>query len=282
MSNLEKKYRALLGVKEPTGLIEKMTALLSKNRFYHELESGNLGTKPLNFFLASMGSGLVAALIYSNTFPNPFVLFAIFLNGMVIPFVLIKQRYIKSKMVESMRFKEFLETLTSEFTVGSSTSQAVANILKMRKLIPEIRDSFKRILQDIQLGVGVVDALKREKDSHSISKDLKVVLSVLIINHDSGSSDTIKGLQSIGLQMRDRTENLVDLKKAMAGIVGQRYIFFILVMVLPLLLGAQRDGYFTYTLNDKIGAIGLGLAYYISFLGQVIIDSVITKTTNKF
>lgn len=282
MPSLKSRYRKLFNKSEPESFDDKVIAALNRNRFYKDLNSGNLGISFLNFLLYSLLSGIGLSLLFVRSFSHPFVLFGIFLNGLVIPYVLIKQQYIKNKMVEAMRFKEFLETLISEFMVGSSTTQALANILKMKRLLPDIRESFERMIHEIQLGQGVVTVLRNENQREELSKDLRIVLSVLIINHESGSSDTIRGLQSVGLQLKDRTENLVDLKKAMAGIVGQRYVFFILVIALPILLGVQRDGYFTYSLNHVVGIIGIGMAYYISFFGQIIMDSVISRTANKF
>jgi Flp pilus assembly protein TadB len=272
----------LLGIEPQEALSAKADKALRKNTFYRELTDGSLGISLNMFVVFSIITGGILCVIYYSVFPSPFVLGTIFLNGMIIPYVIFKQKYMKSRMDTAMRFREFLEGLTSEFIIGSSTTKAIENILKMKNLLPEIRISFNRILNSMKLGTGVIEILRQEKASPFVSKDLKIVLSVLIINHDNGSSDTIKGLNSVGLQMKDRMDNLVDLKKSMAGINSQRYIFFVLVLTLPLLLGLYRAGFFAFTLKSTVGVILLSVSFLISFVGQIVIDSVITKTTNKF
>lgn len=135
-----------------------------------------------------------------------------------------------------------------------------------------MRDVFKDVLYEVRLGGGVVEAFIEQRKRSDISKDLKVVLSVLIINHESGSADTIKGLESIGVQMGDRMDNIIDLKKSMTTISGERYFFYVMILFGPLYFGGVRAGFYDFVNSSVLGSAIITLAFLISFLGQVIIS----------
>lgn len=282
MNYLQNKYNSLLGFSKKNNLVNSAILILHNFSFYRELKGGSFGINPKQYIFISLIIGIGLPFIYINSLPNVWVLLTIGLNGLVIPYVYFKQKLLKNKIDDSMHFKGFLDTLTSEFIIGSTTTQALENVLKMKRLSHSIRNTIENMLYDIKLGSGVIETLDKARNSHLVDKDLKIVLSILIINHSSGSKATISGLNSIGLQMKDRMENIVDLKKSMAGINGQRYIFFVLVLALPLILGIQRKGFFDFTLKNTVGSMLLCGAFLVTFFGQIIIDGFITRVTNKF
>ncbi len=282
MNITQSKYNALLGFHKKVSFSNRISNLFQRFSFYRELKSGSFGINSKQYILLSLVMGLGLPFFYLNVLPNFWVLLTIGLNGIIIPFVYFKQKLLKIRIDDSMHFKGFLDTLTSEFIIGSTTTQALENVLKMKRLSHSIRSSIENMLYDIKLGSGVIETLDKARNSLFIDKDLRIVLSILIINHSSGSKATISGLNSIGVQMKDRMENIVDLKKSMAGINGQRYIFFVLVLLLPLILGVQRSSFFDFTLKSTVGILLLCGAFLVTFIGQIIIDGFITNVTNKF
>lgn len=276
------RKKRLLGMIKDDKKVSLINLVLNKSSFYRDLTTGRYGIDFKYYILIVVGVGLFFVFLYRNTFTSPFVFVAIFLNGTVAPYVYIKQKYSKSKMKDAMFFKEFLDLLISEFVIGSSTVQAIEHIQNRDNLPLEVKDAFTQVLYDVRLGSGVVEALIDQRKRNDISKDFKVVLSVLIINHESGSADTIKGLESIGVQMGDRMDNIIDLKKAMTTISGERYLFFVMILFGPLYFGAGREGFYDFVNKSSLGSAIIAGAFLLSFVGQFIIDAFISKTVDKF
>lgn len=281
MSVIKNKKRLLGLIKEkkdkPVYLV-----LLNKSSFFRDLSLGRYGIDVMKYLMLVAGVGGFFVFLYRNTFTSPLVFAAIFLNGSVAPYVYFKQKYSKAKMKDAMFFKEFLDVLISEFVIGSSTVQAIEHIHNRHNLPLEVNDVFSEILYTVRLGGGVVEALIEQRKRQDISKDFKIVLSVLIINHESGSSDTIKGLESIGVQMGDRMDNIIDLKRAMTTISGERYLFYIMLLFGPLYFGSGRAGFYDYVNSNPLGSAIVAGAFFLSFIGQFIIDSFISNTVDKF
>jgi tight adherence protein B len=204
---------------EGTDLFESMSRQLAR---------ADLKFRPAEYIALILASGLVCAVM--GTVLGKSVIFGI-LSGILGAFL--PPLYVGSAQKRRLRLfddqlGDMLNLMVNGLRAGYSTMQAMEAI--SRELPPPICDEFRRVVQEMQLGIAMEEALDHLLRRIN-SEDLDLVVTAINVQREVGGN-LAEILDTISFTIRER----VRIKGEISALTAQGRITAIVISVLPLAL----------------------------------------------
>ncbi len=190
-------------------------------------------------YMLILTSGLISAFLWSWMHISP-----VWVIALPIVFLLLPERYLiylgqKRLNKISMHLPDFLDMCNICMNAGLSYLVAVKRVSKeLKEVHPEICYEFEYLLDQIQIGVPRVDALRQFAERNS-TNDIQSLIQVLIQNEKLGSSIG-ESLNDFSRRMyQDREQQMEEKANKTSAKMAIVILPFLMVPYLILLLGEK-------------------------------------------
>ncbi len=239
------------------------------SRIARELAQADIKLKVSEYFLLLFllmgGLGLLAYLMA----PSPISILIGVVAGYILP-----QIYIKSKKAQRLqRFEaqliDMLNLMVSGLRAGYSTVQALEAV--STELSPPISEEFRRVVQEIQIGIPMEKALDNLL-RRVPSTDLDFIVTAMNVQREVGGN-LAEILDTISETIRERIRIKGEIRTKTAQARTSATIVSLLPVLLSLYLWFVNRAYFmTFFANGLLcGILALGTAAMLVIIGYVVL-----------
>ncbi len=219
-----------VNAKTENPIIDRLNEAISNQSFSRQiarqLEQANLPLTIPEYILIRIAIPLVMALIALLVWKSLLLIPITLLLGFTLPILWVKTLKQRRKQAFADQIAELLTMLSSSLRGGFSLVQALKMVAKES---PEpTRSELERVVQEVQLGVSLNDALDHLADRME-SSDLELVITAIKINGRVGGNLT-EILESISTTIRERGK----LRREVRVITSMQRMSSYVVGLLPL------------------------------------------------
>lgn len=243
----------------PSVLTEWINTRVEKSNFgeniKRELARADLKLKPGEYValmgISSFGTALLSYYFFAGSLP-----FAILgaILGPFIPRIFVKKQQSARLKKFSDQLPDMLNMLVNGLRAGFSTMQAMEAVSK--EMPAPINDEFRRVIQEIQLGIPMdkaMDNLLRRIPSD----DLDLVITAINVQREVGGNLS-EILEKISHTIRERIKIKGEIKTLTSQVVYSGRFLSILPIILSLILWLVNRPYMMqFFLEPKICGIGM-------------------------
>lgn len=248
-------------------------------RISQMLQRADMKFKPGEYvalmILSSIGTGLVMFLVGGkgrlDTIAQVFALAGLVI-GLFIPRIFVGQKQKKRLRDFNAQLPDMLNLMVNGLRAGFSTMQALEAVSK--ELPPPINEEFRRVVQEMQLGITMESALDNLLERIP-SEDLDLVITAINVQREVGGN-LAEVLETIAHTIRER----IRIKGEVKTLTTQVSYSGKLLALMPLfMLGAlwmlNRDYVMTF-FNDPVwcGASILGCSGIMIIVGWIVMNKI--------
>ncbi|MDH5506401.1 MAG: type II secretion system F family protein [Anaerolineae bacterium] len=239
-----------------TDFINKMVVSSSYGtRISRELAKADIKFKAGEYVALMLISSFATA-VFGYNFAGKSIPFAVMglVGGLFIPRIWVRSQQAARLKNFGDQLPDMLNLMVNGLRAGFSTMQAMEAVSK--ELPPPICDEFRRVVQEIQLGIRVetaMDNLLRRIPSD----DLDLVLTAINVQREVGGN-LAEILETISHTIRERIRIKGEIKTLTAQVVYSGRFLSMLPIILSLILWAINRSYMMqFFLEPKICGIGM-------------------------
>lgn len=238
-----------------------------------ELARADIKLKPGEYValmvIASFGTAVLAYYTFEGSIP--FTLLGVIL-GPFIPRIVVKRQQSARLKNFSDQLPDMLNLMVNGLRAGYSTMQAMEAISK--EMPSPINDEFRRVVQEIQLGIPVEKALDNLL-RRIPSDDLDLVITAINVQREVGGNLS-EILESISHTIRERIRIKGEIVTLTSQVVYSGRFLSILPLILSLILWLVNRPYMMqFFLEPKICGIGmLCLGAVMIVIGYLIMQKI--------
>lgn len=238
------------------------------NRIARELARADLKLKVSEYFalLFILMSGL--ALISYILAPSPVSVVIGVVAGYILPQVYIKRRQAQRLARFESQLVDMLNLMVSGLRAGYSTIQALEAV--STELSPPISEEFRRVVQEIQIGIPTERALENLL-RRVPSVDLDFIVTAMNVQREVGGN-LAEILDTISETIRERVRIKGEIRTKTAQARASATIVSLLPVLLSLYLWFVNRAYFmTFFSNGLLcGLLALGSAAMLIVIGYMV------------
>lgn len=238
-----------------------------------ELARADLKLKPGEYVALMVISSFGTALLAYYTFDGS-ILFSLIgiILGPFIPRIVVKNKQSARLKNFSNQLPDMLNLMVNGLRAGFSTMQAMEAISK--EMPSPINDEFRRVVQEIQLGIPVESAMENLL-RRIPSDDLDLVITAINVQREVGGNLS-EILESISHTIRERIRIKGEITTLTSQVVYSGRFLSILPLILSLILWLVNRPYMMqFFLEPKICGIGmLCLGAVMIIVGYVIMQKI--------
>ena len=215
-------------------------------------------------FIATIGGGLIAFLLQSH--PISFLIGAI--AGFFAPrFYVKRQQAIRVRKFDD-QLGDMLNLMTNGLRAGYSTMQAMEAV--SRELPPPISDEFRRVVQEIQIGIPMEQALENVL-RRIPSEDLDFVVTAINVQREVGGNLS-EILDTISFTIRERVRIKGEIRVMTANVRASGAILSMIPLGLGLALWFISPDYIGtfFAPNDVVPQPACGIVAVAVIVGMIL------------
>ncbi|MDH3943800.1 MAG: type II secretion system F family protein [Anaerolineae bacterium] len=220
-----------------------------------ELAQADLQLKP-GEYVAIIGLSSIGLGVFSYYFFNQSILFALlgFVLGPFIPRIFVKRQQAGRLKRFSDQLPDMLNLMVNGLRAGFSTMQAMEAV--SRELPAPISDEFRRVVQEMQLGIPMEKAMENLL-RRIPSDDLDLVITAINVQREVGGNLS-EILENISHTIRERIRIKGEIKTLTAQVVYSGRFLSVLPVILSLVLWAVNRPYMMqFFLEPRVCGIGM-------------------------
>jgi tight adherence protein B len=228
-----------------------------------QLEAAGISLRSGEFVVATVGAGLVAAVVAAAMLQNVLLAAVIGLVGALVPTVLLRTAL--SRRGDKMReqLPDVLTIMASSLRAGHSFLQALDTTA--REIQAPANVEFQRLVAEIRLGRPAEDALEALADRVGSSDFRWAVLAVNIQREVGGNLAEILDNVSDTLRERAMMRRQIRVLTAEGRLSG--WVLAILPFAIALYMFAVNPKYISLLFTKQIGLVMLGVGGILMVLG---------------
>lgn len=219
-----------------------------------ELARADLKLKPVEYMGLIVVSGFGVALI-GWFFGGGSPVFAAvgFVLGMLLPRFYVKRQQSQRLIRFSEQLPDMLNLMVNSLRAGYSTSQAMEAVSK--ELPPPICDEFRRVVQEMQLGVTMAQALDNLL-RRIPSDDLDLMISAMNVQREVGGN-LAEILDTISYTIRERVRIKGEIRVLTSQVVYSGRFLSLLPVLIALVLWVLNRPYMMMFIEPDTRMIGI-------------------------
>jgi tight adherence protein B len=163
---------------------------------------------------------------------------------------------------------DMLNLVVNGLRAGYSTMQALETVSK--ELPPPISDEFTRVVKEMQLGIGMEDALNN-LHRRIPSDDLDLIITAINVQREVGGN-LAEILDTISYTIRERIKIAGEIKVLVSQVMySGRFLALLPLILMGLLWFANREYLLTFFSPGNLlcGGVMLGIAAIMVFAGYI-------------
>jgi tight adherence protein B len=225
-----------------------------------ELARADIRLKPGEYIammiICAGGVGIIAWFISSQS-----IIFALIgaVFGLFLPRIYIKREQSQRLIRFNNQLADMLNLIVNGLRAGYSTMQAMEAVSK--ELPPPICDEFRRVVQEMQLGVPMEQALENLL-RRIPSEDLDLVITAINVQREVGGN-LAEILDTISYTIRERVRIIGEIRVLTAQVLySGRFLSLLPIIVILILYVMNRDYMMEFFIPENVpcGYIALGLS----------------------
>ena len=228
-----------------------------------QLEAAGISLRSGEFVVATVGAGLLAAVLAAAMLQNVLLAAVIGLVGALVPTVVLRTAL--SRRADKMReqLPDVLTIMASSLRAGHSFLQALDTTA--REIAAPANVEFQRLVAEIRLGRPAEDALEALADRVGSPDFRWAVLAVNIQREVGGNLAEI--LDNVSDTLRERAQMRRQVRVLTAEGRLSAWVLAILPFAIALYMFAVNPKYISLLFTKQIGLFMLGVGGVLMFLG---------------
>ncbi len=239
------------------------------DRIAANLAQADLKLRPAEYLaamvIAAFGLAFIAWLLGGQSIIS--ALIGAVLGG-IAPRIYVKRQKNKRLTTFGNQLPDMLNLVVNGLRAGYSTMQALEAV--SRELPPPIAEEFRRVVQEMQLGISMEDALNN-LHRRIPSDDLDLIITAINVQREVGGN-LAEILDTISYTIRERIKIAGEIKVLVSQVMySGRFLALLPLILMGLLWFANRDYLLTFFQPGNLlcGGIMLGIAAVMVFSGYL-------------
>lgn len=199
------------------------------------------------------------------------VLFVLCPVGFLLPWAYLKYQNKKRITLFTQQLPDALDLLCNALRAGHSLFSSFEIIVN--EMPKPINTVFKKLTDEIALGVDVKDAMKSLQDMVPESVDLRFFTTVVILQREIGGN-LIKLLEILAKTIRDRFKMIGQIKAQTMQAKLSGIIVSVIPPIIVVILFVMAPEYVDYLIHHLWGKIALGVSFVLMVIGYIIINKI--------
>jgi tight adherence protein B len=223
-------------------------------RISKELARADLKLKPTEYIGLIILSGFGVAVVgYYFGGSSPIFAAAGFVFGMLLPRFYVKRQQSQRLIRFSEQLPDMLNLMVNSLRAGYSTSQAMEAVSK--EMPAPISDEFRRVVQEMQLGVTMAQALDNLL-RRIPSDDLDLMIAAMNVQREVGGN-LAEILDTISYTIRERVRIKGEIRVLTAQVVYSGRFLSLMPVLIALVLWAINRPYMMMFFEEDTRMIGI-------------------------
>ena len=252
-------------------LVRALDARLRRTRRGQRLGSWLLGAgvklTPVEFVGLVIAGALAAFVVLSFLFAPVVALIAAAIGAILVSRGLIERRRGNRRDAFVAQLPEVARMLSNGAAAGLSMQQAVR--MASRELADPAGAELKRVIEEIQVGRGVEDALEALAERLP-SREVAVLMTTIAIQQRAGG-DTVRALGELAATLDARKDLRREIKTLLSGVVFTSYVVAGIGGATILMINAISPGVTQDMTGSALGLAGLFVAAVLWAIAFVLI-----------
>jgi tight adherence protein B len=188
--------------------------------------------------------------------------------GAILPRIYMRRQQNKRLTTFGNQLPDMLNLVVNGLRAGYSTMQALEAVSK--ELPPPLSTEFERVVKEMQLGIGMEDALNN-LHRRIPSDDLDLIITAINVQREVGGN-LAEILDTISYTIRERIKIKGEIKVLVSQVIySGRFLAMLPLILMGLLWFANREYLLTFFKPGNLlcGGIMLGLAAVMVFSGYL-------------
>jgi tight adherence protein B len=188
--------------------------------------------------------------------------------GAIAPRFYVRRQQNKRLVTFGNQLPDMLNLVVNGLRAGYSTMQALEAVSK--ELPPPLADEFVRVVKEMQLGIGMEDALNN-LHRRIPSDDLDLIITAINVQREVGGN-LAEILDTISYTIRERIKIKGEIKVLVSQVIySGRFLAMLPLILMGLLWFANREYLLTFFKpgNRLCGGVMLGIAGVMVFAGYM-------------
>lgn len=239
------------------------------DRIAANLAQADLKLRPAEYLaamvIAAFGLAFIAWLLGGQSIIS--ALIGAVLGG-IAPRIYVKRQKNNRLTTFGNQLPDMLNLVVNGLRAGYSTMQALEAV--SRELPPPIAEEFRRVVQEMQLGISMEDALNN-LHRRIPSDDLDLIITAINVQREVGGN-LAEILDTISYTIRERIKIAGEIKVLVSQVMySGRFLALLPLILMGLLWFANRDYLLTFFQPGNLlcGGIMLGIAAVMVFSGYL-------------
>lgn len=243
-----------------------------------ELARADLKLKPGEYIIVMIFSGIASAVVFwyfmerGNTFPIPIFSIVGFIVGLYLPRIYVVRQQGQRLVRFSEQLADMLNLMVNGLRAGYSTMQAMEAVSK--EMPPPISDEFRRVVQEMQLGIPMDQALANLL-RRIPSGDLDLVVTAMNVQREVGGN-LAEILDTISYTIRERVRIKGEIRVLTAQVMySGRFLAMMPLMIAGVLWVVNRPYMMQFFAEPRIvGYIVLTIAAIMVISGYFVMTRI--------
>jgi tight adherence protein B len=252
-------------------VVRALDARLRRTRQGQRLGSWLMGSgvklTPVEFLGLVIAGALAAFVVFSLLFAPLISLIAAVAGAILVSRGLIERRRGNRRDAFVAQLPEVARMLSNGAAAGLSMQQAVR--MASRELADPAGAELKRVIEEIQVGRGVEDALEALADRLP-SREVAVLMTTIAIQQRAGG-DTVRALGELAATLDARKDLRREIKTLLSGVVFTSYVVAGIGGATILMINAISPGVTQDMTGSALGLAGLFVATVLWAIAFVLI-----------
>jgi tight adherence protein B len=188
--------------------------------------------------------------------------------GAIAPRIYVSRQQNKRLVTFGNQLPDMLNLVVNGLRAGYSTMQALEAVSK--ELPPPLADEFARVVKEMQLGIGMEDALNN-LHRRIPSDDLDLIITAINVQREVGGN-LAEILDTISYTIRERIKIKGEIKVLVSQVIySGRFLAMLPLILMGLLWFANREYLLTFFKPGNLlcGGVMLGVAGVMVFAGYM-------------
>lgn len=242
------------------------------DRISRELARADLKLKSGEYILIIVACAVLGGLILWSTSDRS-ILMAILgaLVGSQIPGWYVKSQQKKRLVKFNEQLPDMLNLMVNGLRAGFSTLQAMESV--SREMPSPISDEFRRVVQEVQLGLPMERALDNLLQRIP-SDDLDLVITAMNVQREVGGN-LAEILDAISYTIRERVRIKGEIRVLTTQVMWSgRFLSLLPIILIVVLYFINRDYIMTFFSPENVpcGYIALGVAFFLIIIGYFVMN----------
>lgn len=239
-----------------------------------ELARADIKLRTAEYFIVVIIVGLLtSALIWYFGGQNIIIAIIGFIVGIMLPRVYVKRQQSKRLQNFNNQLADMLNLMVNGLRAGYSTMQAMEAV--SREMPPPISDEFRRVVQEMQLGISMeiaLDNLLRRIPSD----DLDLVVAAINVQREVGGN-LAEVLDTISYTIRERVRIKGEVRVLTSQVVYSGRFLAMMPLIISAALWFLNRPYMMEFFNPEtriVGLIALGIGGFMIMMGYFVMTRI--------